>query len=330
MLELFRRFRRPWVPQVIKFTPSGDFTCVGTMSGKIWVLNFPNGDPARIFGKLNSGITALDVSSDGNIIVGASIRGEMAAWDFNTGEIVVKFQKKADTIRTLEISRDNKWVLAGADFGTSFGTSLWDLKSGKYIKDVLLHRDYVTQVAFERNGNRMISSSMDGKLSIAPFNSKPYGPWKDVEEYLEEFGHREVIETPYTIKCFVETHDGRYIITGHGNHLIINNTFELIDEARAMIWEKESKEFVQEFIGHKDHIVKVDISPDDRYLISASSPLDAAPTSIALWDVKTGEPLYLIENPHYIGMTSIAFSPDGKWLISSAIDGTIRIWKVNA
>ncbi len=78
------------------------------------------------------------------------------------------------------------------------------------------------------------------------------------------------------------------------------------------LWEIESP----------DAVTSLDISPDGRLLASASG---FAQTTIRLWDAATGELLKQLER-HTLYVSDLAFTRDGRRLISSAGDQTIRFW----
>ncbi|MCP4371896.1 MAG: WD40 repeat domain-containing protein, partial [Deltaproteobacteria bacterium] len=49
---------------------------------------------------------------------------------------------------------------------------------------------------------------------------------------------------------------------------------------------------------------------------------------IMFWDVKTGKLLKSMDG-HWDALRALAFSPDGKLLVSGANNGIILIWKIN-
>ncbi len=100
------------------------------------------------------------------------------------------------------------------------------------------------------------------------------------------------------------------------------------------------------FMGHKDTIWSAAISPDQRQMLSGSGGFSPAsnfyskmPTylplntrsapysdnSVRLWDLATGHELRAFAG-HTNTVTAVAFSTDGKHVISASADATIRIW----
>ena len=81
--------------------------------------------------------------------------------------------------------------------------------------------------------------------------------------------------------------------------------------------------------GHTDYVRSTAYSPDGRYIISGSDD-----RTIRIWDAKTGaavgHPLksntYSTLSALFYSAHSVAYSPDGRYIISGSHDRTIRIW----
>ena len=61
----------------------------------------------------------------------------------------------------------------------------------------------------------------------------------------------------------------------------------------------------------------------ERFLLT-----DLTTVAIQLWDVTTGDQIAALDG-HTQGVETLKFSPDGKTLVSTAMDGTILLWDWN-
>lgn len=74
--------------------------------------------------------------------------------------------------------------------------------------------------------------------------------------------------------------------------------------------------------GHQDLVLGVDISPNDRYIVSA-----AADNTLKLWQLD-GKLLKTFEG-HTDIVLDVTFCPDGKKIASGSKDGTVRLWSLD-
>jgi eukaryotic-like serine/threonine-protein kinase len=71
--------------------------------------------------------------------------------------------------------------------------------------------------------------------------------------------------------------------------------------------------------AHQDHGRSVAFSPDGRLIATGSE-------AILLWDAATMQKVARFETDAIVW--SVAFSPDGKWLVSAQGDGSVLVWNV--
>jgi RNA polymerase sigma factor (sigma-70 family) len=107
--------------------------------------------------------------------------------------------------------------------------------------------------------------------------------------------------------------DGKTLAAGSANYPG-DNTICIFDAATGKP--------IHQLHGHQYPIISLAFSPDGRILASGSQ------AAIVLWDPATGKLLRQI--PHkpgpYMQVWSLAFTPDGKGLISAGHDGQTHLW----
>ncbi|GAA5840765.1 hypothetical protein JCM11251_001692 [Rhodosporidiobolus azoricus] len=111
--------------------------------------------------------------------------------------------------------------------------------------------------------------------------------------------------------------DGKLLATGSEDRVV-------------RIWNLAHRRISQVFQGHKSEIYSLAFSPDGRRLVSGSGDKTAR-----MWDLETGTCLFSLQidditiaenGPVDAGVTSVVFSPDGKFLAAGSLDTVVRIW----
>jgi WD40 repeat protein len=115
------------------------------------------------------------------------------------------------------------------------------------------------------------------------------------------------------------SHDDRQLITGSLDRTI-------------RVWELVSRQTIHVLEGHKRAVAALALSPDSRVLASAgghkSFPIEIDdPHKIRFWDLATGKQITTLSG-HQEDVKALAFSPDGKTLVSGLRDTTAIVWDV--
>ncbi|MEL7242898.1 MAG: hypothetical protein AAGM40_11200 [Cyanobacteria bacterium J06573_2] len=92
-----------------------------------------------------------------------SDRDRIIVWYSRTGEKIFSFQDNFLEVKSLIVTPDNSWVIAGLANKT---IKVWDIKDKKNIFTFTNNTNSVTALAVDLNRKRLISGSLDKKMKI--------------------------------------------------------------------------------------------------------------------------------------------------------------------
>jgi WD40 repeat protein len=239
------------------------------------------------------------------IPVGGRVPEQTAClWDVKTGRLVRRFIVHKAAVYAGAFSPDGKEIVTGG--GTWHGglpipenaeLRLWDVASGREIRQYQGHKHVVQSVCFSPDGKRILSA---GKGDLARL-------W-DVQTGREIFAWPKVRGDG--VLSAELSKDGRLVLT--------------CQTGRLTIWNVSSgKEVVGiERPGEDGFFNAAQFSPDAKLVASASQDNTAR-----TWDAATGKQVQLFAG-HTSYVNQARFSADGKRLATASDDKTVRIWDV--
>ena len=234
---------------------------------------------------------------------------------------------------------------------------LWDIESGREVRQFKGHTTGVRTVAWSPNGRYILSAS-----SGEYFDASRWQPPSEVGIRLwETASGRQVchFNTPHSIGSLAFAPDGHTFLSCGGNGSL--GLWELPEslvkgreevgpaqpQPRATIrscsfagvafsrdgrflavgshnviqvWDQAATKMLFILRGHERWVWALAFSPDGNSLASGSMD-----NTIKLWDLTTGKARVTLEG-HTEKVWGVAFSPDGTSLASASDDKTIRLW----
>ena len=278
----------------VVFSPDGALLATSGWDIKLW--NAITGEEVRHFVGNTEFANSIAFSPDGAQLVSGGQDGEVQLWNVATGDEVHLLTGHSDNIYAVEFSPDSMHVATGSSDNSA---RLWNVATGEQVHVFLGHRGSVSSVTFSPDGKQLATGSYDGTVGL----------WNAAAGDLE---HRFEGHTDWVNTVAFSPVDGTRLASG-------------ADDGTIRIWDVPSGSQVFQ-LDEPDWIRKIEFLPDGIQLASASqSPQHDG--RIILWNSDTGDEIRRLEGAGHFGrINSVAFSPDGTFIVSGASDGTARLW----
>ena len=199
-------------------------------------------------------IRAVDWSPDGALVILAGTRGNVQAFDPETGEFVQSMDLKGDWVDSVSFSPDSSLLATG---GHDSELRLFDPISGRQLGDSLTsHLGWVNRIVWSPDGARLATASTD--LTVRIWNVS------GVTGRLELDGHDdEVISLAWSP-------DSRRIVTASA-------------DATAIVWDATTGTELHVLAEHEDLVRATDWSPDGRRIVTGGDD-----GRVIVWDGDNG------------------------------------------
>jgi WD40 repeat protein len=321
----------------IAFTSDGHTIATGGADGTVQLWEVATGGRLLEKKDCQGPVLAVAFKPDGKTILAASRgpkgKGEdlVRLWNVTTGQALPQLQHNRKghhwAVETVAFSPDSKFVLTG---GAVFTARLWRTDTGEPLGKDLQHQDVVQAVAFGPDGRTVLTASSDGAARLwdratgepigqplehqGPVSAVAFGPggrtlltagtdgtarlWgvAPAPASLRQFPHGE----PVMAVAF--SPDGRTLATGTADR-------------RVTLWGVESGKERRSLQGRQGLPV---LGASTAGLLGSSFGQGPILAASALFPGRTG--------PHDDEVWTVAFSPDGRILLTASRDGTAKLW----
>lgn len=299
---------------------------IARMDSSARVLDLDSGDTTSLAGHKGQ-INGIVFSPDGRRVATASSDRTAKVWDLAPSELPAL---GSDRVRRVAFSPNGTQFAAGTTDGK---IQLIDAEDGAVLfSDDAEHQSEITGLEFSRDGERLLTSDIDGTVMVwstqsrtrlfplandkAPVYAVAFGPTlmatgdRDGQVKVWDLQGRLVRTIPAhkeRVTSVAFRRDGRQIASASWD-----------DTAR--LFDVSSGVMLREF-PHQEAVFRVAFSPDDSRLVTTSQDGIAQ-----IWDADTDarKPVSLVG--HAFVPQGVSFSPDGTLVASAGMDNTVRIW----
>jgi WD40 repeat protein len=246
----------------------------------------------------DSDVGIIQFSPSGEFLVTTGI-GTPEFWDLKSGVRRFALGKTQFGFSNAAISPDNQWIV------TENGDELahvWNAATGAEIRTLRGHNAEICDVALSPEGTFVATASADQTVKI--WESRTGACFATLHGYTEE--DPNVLKGYYRVTF---SPDGKELATLSQHSLTLWSANGQFEKIRTIV------------VPPKDYIV--DFSFQTRRL--AAAEFEGQNGDIAMYDIDSGEQRCIL-NGHQRRVTSAHFLPNENRFVSSAGDGTVRMW----
>jgi WD40 repeat protein len=293
-------------------TPAVAHVLTAGGDGKVTFWNIGNGASDRTIDAGEKAATCVAVSRNSQLIAVGGADKKVRLFAYNVPKVLSTFTAPAEP-RALAFSANSQALVAA---GADGSLTTWDVvqvpgqplpaEFGKVLQTYSQPPEAV-DVAFPGVGAVFYSAGADKTIKA----------WKLASESpVRNFAH------PNSVNALAYNAQGTQLVTG-------------CSDGRVRIFDLAKGTVVRDIIAHPTQnlqsIYCVAFSPDGKQVVSGS--IDQ---TLKLWDASTGKMVRefkaykekVFDKGHQDAVLSVAFSPDGKQIVSGSMDRTVKVWNV--
>ncbi|HUY92925.1 MAG TPA: WD40 repeat domain-containing protein [Pirellulales bacterium] len=235
-------------------------------------------------------------SRDGTIAVWNVGRG---LWNAVLGVRERSLRANAGGVETLAFSADGDWL---ASAGTDQTIGIWNTSTWRQETALASNREGRCQAAFSPCG-RYLAAVWQSRGAAILWD---VGTWR---QYLQ-----------FRLRSEEDAEDYALAFSPDGNRLAV------LGGAEVRIWDISTCQVITSIRAPKSQALAW--SPLGK-LIATGGSVSAGHATLRLWDADTGVEFDQLAGQHS-PVTAVAFSPDGKLLVSGCQDATANLWALVA
>lgn len=275
----------------VRFNTQGTYclSCGKDRTIRLW--NPHKGIPIKTYKGHGYEVRDVTVSRDNSKIASAGGDKQLFLWDVASGSVIRKFRGHDSTINSVAYGADEEVLVTG---GYDQFVKIWDCrsKSTEPIQAVKAFKDSVSLVTV--HAAEIIAAGIDGSVRRLDIR----------------LGRIYTDQLPAAVTHAALSHDGLCILAA-----CADSTMRLLDKAGG--------ELLAAYQGHVHDGVKLECGfmPNDAHVIGCSED-----GYVLYWDLVDAVCAKRFR-AHTGVVCSLAVHPDGSTLLTSSVDGAIRVWK---
>jgi WD40 repeat protein len=280
-------------------------------------------------------------SPDGRWLASAANDGVVRVFDTATGRESRALAGHQGSVHGVAFRPDSCRLASAGDDGT---VRVWDVMTGKERAVLRGHQGAVSAVAFSDDGSRLASAGedktarlWDGESGLPTLTLWGHGGEVTGVTFSPDGKHLATCAADQTVRLW-DTATGQELRIWRGHTGVVHGLAVHPDgvhiasagqDETVKVWDITSSAEARTLTGETLKVNRVAVSPDNHRLASVSGTwLEEKPGALRIWDLQSSRLLQECTGPrHELGNVGgeVAFSPDGRWLVTADGDDHIRI-----
>ncbi|HLF73468.1 MAG TPA: WD40 repeat domain-containing protein, partial [Anaerolineales bacterium] len=293
-------------------------------------------------------VTSVAFSPNSDQVVSGSFDTTARVWEAATGTEIARMTHD-NALSSVDFSPDGKYVKS-IEFGSVYET-LWEAANGIEIIHVK-HDDFIDWAALSPDDNYLVSGSGDNiarvwdiktdtevsevthdyvvwSVDFSPDGEYIVSAGDDTARVWEASSGTELAHMDHDVYVYtaVFSPDGKYVVSGGCDQRdpISQNCVQ----GSARVWSAKTGKEIARMV-HNSQVYRVAFSPDGKYVVSGGCDQYDQVSQICdegsarVWSTETGNEVARMVHEGTVRV--VAFSPDGKHIVSGSDDETARVW----
>jgi WD40 repeat protein len=236
-------------------------------------------------------VSSAHLTPDGKAAVTASYDRTVRVWDLGTGKVRHTLDLSEASFLTTALSADGKLIAAGT---VRNKVRLYEPDTGKLVREIAAPPGDVTALAFTPDGKHVLAGLAHGAVRVWDVGGT---------ELATLAGHENAVFD------LAVAADGKTLASGSQG-------------ASVRLWDLAARKEVRQ-CRSGGGVGGVVLSPDGKSVACGDG------RQVRVFDVATGEARHTLLG-HQATVLKLAFSPDGRLLVSSGADRALVVWDLEA